>query len=242
MPRREKFILFFVLIGVPLSFVTFPFFGGFCNWSQGCIMLLVPWILLGPALSGTTAATSIPNISRWKKGLIGVGTAIGTFILSLGLFFGFGAGARIWTFGFSTNFILTKHPDQIQQWATKVLDEYESGTLETNTNVEYWAVGRAKLKDSEIPSQIGDLWWNKPSIGIATITDNGWFMDSIRSNTVVMPELTGGQAVPLHLSHCVAFSWYETGFLVGRPDFQSKWNPWYLRELYPGIYVFCGEK
>ena len=73
-------------------------------------MLLVPWFLFGPILSGIIAATSIPNISKITAAVVAV---IGTFAMSVAIFFIFGAAAGIWTFGFSTNFILTKHPAQI---------------------------------------------------------------------------------------------------------------------------------
>ena len=201
-------------------------------------MFLAPIVLLGWPILAITVAVRLRNVNLVTRIAVGVMTCI----ILIASFFIFPAGAVTWSLGFAANFRLTKHPAQIQQWAIQVLDRYDAGKLSLTTNVEYWAVGKAKLKDSEIPSQIKDLWWKRPSIGVATITDNGWFTESMPTNIAIMPQLTGGQPTPLHLSHCVAFSWYETGFLVGRQDFKSKWNPWYLHEITPGVYVFCGMK
>jgi hypothetical protein len=170
--------------------------------------------------------------------VIGIMTTIGIFAS----FFLFPPEAETWTLGLATNFRLTKQPEQIQQWAIKVLDQYENGKLTTTTNVEYWVTGRDELSTNEIPLRIQNLWRNKPSIGIATITENGWIIQSTQTNTESLAQLTGGIPTPLKLSRCVAFSWYATGILVGRPDFQSKWNPWYLHEIMPGIYAFSGMK
>jgi hypothetical protein len=228
----------FVVVAACLAYFVFPFTLGFCNLTQGYLMLLAPLVLLGWPVASIVVAVCMRNASVIKR--ISVGFV--TFLTLFASFFIFPAGAKTWTLGFATHFRLTKRPAQIQQWANGVLDRYENGTLLTTTNIEYWAAGRDKIEQSEIPPQIQELWLNKPSIGIATITDNGWLIQSTQTNAESLRALTGGVATPLKLTHCVAFSWYLTGVLVGRPDFQSKWNPWYLYEIKPGIYVFCGQK
>jgi hypothetical protein len=237
MTTRKKWIVLFI-VAVPLSFFILPFACGFCNLSQGLLIFLAPVLLLGPLCAGSIVAALIQNASRATRMVSGIATAFVIFIS----FFLFPPGAATWTLGLAANFRLTKHPAQIQQWAIEVLDQYENGKLTTTTNVEYWAAGRDKLVKDAIPLRIQNLWRHKPSIGIATITDNGWVIQSTQTNAESLAKLTGGISMPLKLSHCVAFSWYDTGILVGRPDFQSKWNPWDIHEIMPGVYAFSGMR
>jgi hypothetical protein len=158
--------------------------------------------------------------------------------LLIGDFFMAPPGAVAWTIGFATNFRLTKHPAQIQQWATGVLTRYENGKLATIPKAKYWAVGQERLADAEVPQHIRNLWWDEPSIGIATMTQGGWNINPTLTN------ITGliSEGVSTQRVHCVAFSWYLTGILVGPPDFKSTWNPWYIRQIIPGVYAYSGMK
>jgi hypothetical protein len=193
MPRFTRQVILLIVASItPLSYFLLPFLCGFFDLSQDCLMLLVPVFIFGPvvtAIAVAAAATPYNKISR-----ISMGVAAG--IVTFWLFFMFPAAAKTWTIGFSTNFQLTKHPAQIQQWAVGVLDRYEAGQLHTSTNAPYWAVGREQLDTSEVPSRISELWRDKPSIGIAE----------------VLPE--GGISYPLpnqpdekKQNQCVAFSW-----------------------------------
>jgi hypothetical protein len=142
-----------------------------------------------------------------------------------------------WTVGFSYNVLWTKKPVQLQHWATDVLTRYKDGKLKTKPS-KYWVAGKESLKENEIPREINKLWWNKPAIGIATFTRDGIGIDPHDTNSEYFNSFTASS----NQVHCVAFSWYLTGVLVGPPDFKTKWNPWYIRQVIPGIYVYCGEK
>jgi hypothetical protein len=234
---RKKWIISAALI-VPLVYFFLPFLLGFCGLSQGHILLLAPVMFFGPILAGVVIGLLTKEISLAVRIALSVMTMIGIFAS----FFLFPPGAASWTLGLAANFRLTKHPALIQQWAIETLDKFENGKLMTATNVEYWAMGRDKLATNEIPTYIQNLWRNRPSIGIATVTENGWIISSAQTNAESLAQLTGGIPTPLELSRCVAFSWYDTGILVCRTNFHSKWNPWYLHEISPGIYVFSGMK
>jgi len=234
-PKRWPLL---VVVALPLSFFIFPFFCGFCNLSQANIFYLLPIWLFGSPCAGIIVARRIRN-TFWA---IRVVSGLVVMVLMFASFLIFPPAAKTWTLGLAANFQLTKHPAQIQQWATEVLDRYENGKLTTTTNAPYWAAGKDVILSNEIPAQIQNLWKNKPSIGIATSTDNGWQISSTQTNAESLARLMGGAQTPLKLNRCVAFSWYGTGILVGRPDFKSKWNPWYLHEIMPGIYAFSGEK
>ena len=211
----------------PLSYFFFPFLCGFFNLPQDYVMLLAPVFLVGPVVTAIAIAALPASLNAVPR--IGVGAI--AWIATVALIFMFPAGAKTWTIGFSTRFQFTKHPTQIQQWAVSVLDRYERGQLSTSTNAPYWAVGKEELDASEVPSQIGELWRAKPSIGIAEVTPEGWITAPSRNQPGMVKK-----------NRCVAFSWYLTGILIGRPDFHSTWNPWYIREIAPGIYAYCGMK
>jgi hypothetical protein len=227
---NRQFILVAAASLVPLSYFLFPFLCGFWNLSQGCLMLLAPLLLFGPLAAAIAVGILVPGISKASRFSVG----FTVWIVTVALFFVSPAGAKSWTLGFATNFWLTKHPRQVQAWAVGILDRYEAGQLTTTTNAPYWAVGRVKLDSSEVPAHIGTLWHTKPSIGIVTMTSEGWVADPSSDS---VPGTTVGKP-----SHCVAFSWYLTGILVGRSDFRSTWNPWYLHEIAPGVYAYCGMK
>lgn len=41
---------------------------------------------------------------------------------------------------------------------------------------------------------------------------------------------------------CVVVAWYDVGALIGPTTYTNTWNPWYLREVVPGVYVYAGMK
>jgi hypothetical protein len=237
---KRKIILFFIVAAVISNNIAVPFACGFWNSDED---FAYPWIglcLLGPPVAGVAAALLF-NVSAFNRVLIGIGAA---FVI-YGFIFVFPSGADGYTLGLVENFNLIKNPDQVQRWAGVVLDEFENGTLEvtTNADAEDFIGGKAKLKEKDIPPQIRNLWRAQPTIGIVTITENGWITDPIRTNVAIIPALTGGEPVPLGMSHCVSFSWDHRGFLVGRPEFISKWNSspragGGFYEVKPGIYAY----
>jgi hypothetical protein len=198
-------------------------------------MLLAPVVLFGPIAAAFVVAIRLRGVNKLSR--VGIGVLI--WVATIALFFVFPAGAKAWTLGFAANFRLTKHPEQIQEWAVGLLDRYEAGQATTSTNAPYWAAGREKLDDAEIPSHIGRLWRDKPAIGIVTMTSDGWITNSSQIISFNGGGATGALA---KRTHCVAFSWYLTGILVGRPDFRSTWNPWYIHEIIPGVYAYSGMK
>ena len=230
-PRKNLIFLASVASIVPLSYFIFPFLVGFCNLSQGYLMLLIPIDLFGSIAASIVVAMRVPVASKASR----AGLGILTWVAMVGLFVIFPPGAKSWTLGLATNFRLTKQPMKIQTWVTGVLDRYEAGQLSTSTNAPYWGVGKETVNNSEIPTQIGNLWQAKPSITIVTFASDG----SMSGNSRADVELSATAGKPIR---CVAFSWYLTGILVGRPDFRTEWNPWYIHEIMPGIYAYSGMK
>jgi hypothetical protein len=223
-----------VLASVPLCCFLYPFACGFLNLSQAYIIFLLPVMLFGPLVATGLVALLIRTGPRWRHMAI----CLGLYASVVAMFFIGPPGAAAWTIGFGYNFRLTKSPVRVQQWATEVLARYEKGKLETKPKAEYWATGKEPLSEREIPEDIRNLWWDKPSIGIATMTANGWLINPNDTNI----SFTISESDPTTRVHCVAFSWYLTGVLVGPPNFRPTWNPWYTRQILPGVYAFSGMK
>jgi hypothetical protein len=230
----RKMLSVILLLLVPACCFLYPYACGFLNLSQGYIMFLLPMMLFGPPLV-TGIVASFLKAGSWQRHL---GICVGLYVAVVAVFFAGPAGAVKWTIGFAYNLRLTKNPVRIQQWATEVLARYDSGKLATKPKAEYWATGKGPLAEKEIPELIRKLWWDKPSIGIATMSANGWVINPNETNiSAVISE-----SEPTNRVHCVAFSWYLTGVLVGPPDFKPTWNPWYSRQIIPGVYAFSGMK
>jgi hypothetical protein len=235
---RTRWIFSLALMAFVAYFI-FPFTVGFYNLNEGYFLLLITVMFLGWPIVGIIVAVRMHGASILKRLSAGFLTFVALFAGAMLLP---ATGISPWALGFSLNFRLTKHPAQVQQWAVTAINRYEGGKLATTTNVEYWAAGGDKIEPSEIPDWVQNLWKDKPSIGIATITENGWDTSSAGTNVESLRNLTGGVIRPLKLTHCVAFSWYQTGVLVGPKDFKSAWNPGSLHEISPGIYLYAGGK
>jgi hypothetical protein len=228
----RKLVSTVLLVSVPAFCFLFPFACGFFNLPQVYIMLLLPLMVFGPPMATGVAAF----LSRSSPRRTYVWICLGLYAAVFAVFFVGPAGAAKWTVGFAYNVRLTKNPARIQDWATHVLARYEAGKLDVKPKAEYWAAGKESLSDKEIPDHIRNLWRERPTIGVATMTADGWMIDPNQTNSVS----PNGEATTR--VHCVAFSWYLTGLLVGPPDFKPTWNPWYTREIIPGVYAFSGKK
>src|SRR5580692_6928903 len=149
MTPRNKWIVFVVTV-VPIVSILFQFFLGLFGFSPDYILFLLPVILFGPPLAGIVAAILLINVSVLKRIAIAIGTGIGIYAALLAIIVIFHILPPLWILGASANFRLTKHPQEVQQWAVKTLSQYENGTLQISTNAEYWAIGKARLEDSQL--------------------------------------------------------------------------------------------
>jgi len=228
----RKILSIAVLALTPIVCFVFPFACGFLGLPQGLDLLVLPIMLFGPIL-----ATFV--FARIRRTPLGVNAAVCAVLYTaiVAAFFAGAPGAAAWTIGFAYNVRLTKHPKEIQKWAMEALAKYEKGQLKTGSKAEDWAFGQT-LAESEIPNDIRNLWPDKPSIGIVGITKDGWITNPAQTNADanVSSNASAGE------THCLAFSWYLSGMLVGSPDFKTTWNPWYIREIIPGVYAYCGMK
>lgn len=218
-----------VLLALTACGLLSPFIMGLMSIPQGYMILLTPIVLLTPIL----ACIGVAMLLKGRTKIARVSLSIVALLIPVGFLFVF-PGAALWTLGFAANFRLTKHPAEIQTWAIDQIQAYHHGILNIDTNSEYWAVGREKICESSIPQNIRELWAQKPSIGIATMTRDGWLIDPKREHN---SSINYGDT-----TSCVAISWYLHGFLIGKPDFEPSWNPWYMHRMGPGLYAFCGMK
>lgn len=202
------------------------FYLGLLDLSQGYLLLALPAFFLAPLFGGYAMYNLLRGYSEKIRSTMIVLAIMAPFAV-----FALCPGAAQWTVGFGVNFLLTKQPAAMQTWAIATLDAYRQGKIAVDTNAEYWAAGTEKLPESEIPERFRVMWRETPSIGIATMDQNGWLIDPKQP-------LTGTTTT----TNCIAISWYITGILLGNTDFTPTWNPWFMHRIGPGMYAFSGMK
>ena len=227
--RLMAFII--LILAVLVMHFVIPFTYGFLGLPVHFFFLYILIMLLASLIAGIIVIALLGKISWLARIAIGLTVWAVLFGLLLGspypIDFSFS--------GFKANFLLTKHPDQIQEWAVGVLEAYEKGTLETFTNAEDWVVAPQKLYDQDIPPFIENLWQREPSVGIASVPSTGAGPDLSGSNSM---NFTAWKYISRQRTHCVVFSWPNTGILIGRPDFHPVWEVARLWEIRPGIYLY----
>jgi hypothetical protein len=105
---------------------------------------------------------------------------------------------------------------KLQQWAVGVLARYQGRTLRLAGRASYWSEGSVKLAPAEVPTYLTHTWPETPEV-------------SVRLSPAGQPE-------------CVVVGWYLYGIFVGPPSYRATENPWYLRQVQPGVYVYHGYK
>ncbi len=106
--------------------------------------------------------------------------------------------------------------NKLQEWAVGALARYRSRSLRLDGKAAYWSQGTKKLASTEVPSFLTHTWPETPEV-------------SIRLSPTGQPE-------------CIVIGWYLYGIFVGPPTYKATENPWYLRQLQPGVYVYHGYK
>jgi len=115
-----------------------------------------------------------------------------------------------------------------------ILSRFHDGTLTATGKPPYWywIPGDVLVSTNDLP----------------TVLRTGLFTpvtySKIFSFDIYYPEVsicTNDQREKMS-GECIAVSWYLRGLLIGPPGFTNSWNPWYCRELSPGIYSYHGMR
>lgn len=123
------------------------------------------------------------------------------------------AGATVFMRGFQDGVKERVSAEQLQAWASDLLDRYDKGELALPEESASIGLG-VKVPDSEVPEFVKNMWARTP-----------WRI-SIRSPGEKENE-----------THVVEISWRLHGVLVGRPDYEMYVDP-YGGKWTPGIYFF----
>jgi hypothetical protein len=181
------------------------------------------FLLLAPPLLGIATAFLVPMRRIAPRVILGLGTAILTPVLAL---FAVPAGAVIYSRGFEHAIRSDPGIPALQDWAEGALRDFHLGSGVTTNKPAYWNPGDVMLDRTSLPSFLTSGAFfplNVPHFGpeISVVTNTNRFGIS---------------------GECIAISWYLHGLLVGPPDFKTEWNPWYGKELAPGVNSYHGMK
>lgn len=221
--KKTKIILIALLLGaVPLTRYLLTFrLGAECQ-PYACSMVYgFFFILLASPLIGIATGILAPIRRIWPRIVLGLGATLLTPILAL---FAMPAGAVIYSQGFEHAILKDPGIPVLQRWAEGALRDYRSGGGVTTNKPSYWNPGDVMLDRKSLPPFF--------KTGVFKPLDDFGPEVSVVTN--------GGRCGVS--DECIAISWYLHGLLIGPHDFKNDWNPWYCKELAPGVYSYHGMK
>lgn len=181
------------------------------------------FLLLVPPLIGIATAFLAPTRRIWPRILLGLACALLSPFLAL---YAVPAGAVIYSRGFES--AIQKDPgiQRLQRWAEEELKAFRSRGGSTTNTPSYWNPGDVLLDADSLPCFLKTGVFTPLGVynfgpEFSVVTNGGRFGFS---------------------GECVAISWYLHGLLVGPPEFKSEWDPWYCKQLAPGVYSYHGMK
>jgi hypothetical protein len=223
--KKARIILILALLAaVPISRYLLEFrLGASCQPYGYSMVYGLFFLLLAPPLAGIATAFLAPMRRIWQRILLGLGAAILTPVLAL---FAVPAGAVIYSHGFEHAIRKAPGIPSLQHWAAGALRDFRSGGGLTANQTSYWNPGDVMLDQNSLPSFL--------KTGVFTPLNIPNFGPEISVVTNANRLGVSGD--------CIAISWYLHGLLIGPPGFRNDWNPWYCKELAPGVYSYHGVK
>ncbi len=130
-----------------------------------------------------------------------------------------------------------------QQWAVELIARYNSGDLVGGEKAAYYSYGDLTVFEEHIPSELRRLHTEVPAVRFTYKNDGmikklfPWYMAPMRSPAEIAFALDEhGKA------KCVTFSWYLYGIWVGEKSFVPPWEPWFVKKIQNGVYLYFVEK
>lgn len=181
------------------------------------------FIFIAPIFVGI----AIGYLIQTKRVIFRVGIGLGAIFLSAFVaLFGVPPEAVTYSHGFEHALQTKVGLDRLQHWSEKALVQFENGQIKSVGEPSYWNPGEVLISSNDLPEFL----------------KTGIFKPSGVYN--FGPEIsickTGGKIGASQ--NCIAISWYLHGVLVGSPNFTNHWNPWYCKEIAPGVYSYQGMK
>lgn len=210
-----------LVIAVPVARYVMEFFQGYLLVPYGwTIAVGFPLVALGSILAAVIAPRlliPVPGPPRW---------AVGAVLLAvIGFLSMLPAGAVVYARGFEAALRSRADLGQIRTWAADTIRRYDASELKTDGEALYWSPGSIRVAQSEIPAFLQS--------GMFQRTEHFWGPE-----IAICPKdgkMEGSET-------CVAISWSLHGVLVGTDNYRTDWNPWYRRQLAPGVYSYHGMK
>ena len=222
--KKIRIILIAVLLAaVPVASYLLEFrLGTKCLPYGYSMAYAIFFILFAPILLAIVTAFLVPARIVYKA-LVGLGVLIVTPLLA---FFAVSPGAVIYSQGFEH--AVRKDPGipELQRWAESALHNFREGGAVSTNAPSYWNPGDVMLPPESLP----------PFLKTGTFASLG-----VPNFGPEISVCTNGGRLGIG-GECIAISWYLHGLLVGPPQFKNDWNPWYCKELAPGVYSYHGMK
>lgn len=210
-----------VLVIALLALIFGPKFCYFINYWEGKAVIkggfltyLVYVLLIIPSIS----MLLFIRITRFQfkyKLLVAIGVALCYLVIAETHFiYTYQAGRITFMTGFQDAIKEQVVPEHLRKWAIDILVRYEKDeiTLKENSPFIYH-----KLPADEIPVFVSNMWSTPP----VSVEIWSW-------NT--------------HEESCIRLRWYLHGILIGKPDYRTDWEPFYIQQWVPGMYFFHIEQ
>ena len=223
--KTVRIVLAILLLGLPPtgSYLSEFIAGDFCKSYGASLEGGLFFIFIAPVFIGITIGCLVPI----KRIISRVGIGFGaTFLSGFLALFGVPAGAITYSHGFEHALRTKVNIEQLQSWSQETLDKYQHGQLKSEGEPSYWNPGEVLISTNDLPEFLKTGIF-KPS-GVYNFGPE-----------VSICKSAGKIGVS---QNCIAISWYLHGVLIGSPNFTNQWNPWYCKEIAPGIYSYHGMK
>ena len=180
-------------------------------------------MLILPILAGIAIGVLVPI----KRIVYRFGFGFGVFFLSGALaLFAPPGGAISYIQGFAYRLHTEFKVGELEHQAQEILIQYGPGSLKPTLEPTYWDPGDACIATENLPP----------------LFKTGIFQASGIEN--YGPEISlgkvGGALGPNQA--CLVIAWYDYGIIIGPADLTLQFNPWYLKSISPGVYVYHGNK
>jgi len=176
------------------------------------------FIFVAPIIVGIAIGCLVPI----KRIVTRIGIGLGAIFLSGFLaLFAVPAGAITYSHGFEHALRTQVGLDRLQQWSQEALVQFQKGELRSAGESYFANPGDAIISTNDLPEFL--------KTGIFKPSDYDFEPE------VSICKVGGRIGVS---QNCIAISWHLHGVLIGSPNFTNQWNPWYCKEIAPGVYSY----
>ena len=221
--RKFRIIFIFLLIGLPpIGKYLSDFMDGYFCKPDG-LLAWGYWQMIFSFVAPIFVGIAIGCLVPVKRIVTRIGIGLGAIFLSVFLIpFAVPAGAIAYSHGFEHALRSQVGVDRLQQWSQEALGQFQNGEIKSAGEPYFANPGDVLISTNDLPEFL--------KTGVFKPID---FAPEEPEVSVCKP---GGRIGASQ--NCIAISWHLHGVLVGPPSFTNEWNPWYCKEIAPGVYVY----